>query len=85
MKRVFIVRRCEYWRNYRGECGSMHSIEKVFDSEDKAKQYIASVRKHGVNAQTKDTSDEPERWVRLTDRTSGEFKMDMWYDTIIVE
>lgn len=85
MKRVFIVRRCEYWRNYRGECGSMHSIEKVFESEDKAKRYIAEARKNGINQQTKDTSDEPERWVRLTDRTSGEFKMDMWYDTMIVE
>lgn len=85
MNAVFIVRSCQYWHNFRGERGSVHSIEHVFDSEDKAKKYIANFRRSGVDAQTKDTSDEPDRWLRLTDRYSGEFKLDMWVDKMIVE
>ena len=64
MNAVFIVRSCQYWHNFRGERGSVHSIEHVFDSEDKAKKYIANFRRSGVDAQTKDTSDEPDRWLR---------------------
>lgn len=83
--KVYVVTACEYWRNYRGEQGSLHSVERIFDSEDKAKRCIESFRKNGVNAQTKDTSDEPERWCRLTDRVSNDFKLDVWYNEMEVE
>ena len=77
--KVYVVSAVEYWRNYRGEFGSQSSVECVFDSEDKAKKYISDFRKRSVNTQNKDTSDEPERWLRLTDRVSGEFKLDLYF------
>lgn len=83
--KAYIIQAAQYWRNYRGECGSIHSVEKVFDSEDKASKYIANIRKREVNAMVKDTSDEPGRWIRLTDRATGEFKMDMWIREMEVE
>lgn len=83
--KVYVVTACEYWSHYRGEQGSLHSVERIFDSEDKAKRCIESFRKAGVNAQTKDMSYEPERWCRLMDRTSGDSKLDIWYDEMEVE
>lgn len=58
---VWLVSATEYWRNYRGESGSVRSHHAVFDSEDKASRYIADFRRSCVDSQTKDTSDEPGR------------------------
>ena len=77
---VWIVCMTEYWRNYRGESGSMRSLQAAFDSKDKATRYIAHWRSCGIDAQTKDTSDEPDRWLRLTDRVTGFVKSDMWIE-----
>lgn len=82
---VYIVRHAEYWRNYRGQEGSMHSIQRVFDTREKAVRFLKEYKKLVDFSMVKDTSDEPERVVALRNRVDEYPVLDLWIEEMEVE